>query len=300
MEGFEKVLAALPSQLALEIKNAVQLQRRRIPEELRLRAYGASSALVLGERIPLLTSLDTSVLSNIASSLVQGALYAHRESLEEGYISLASGVRVGVFGQARYDGGRLVGVSGVTSLVFRIPTEPRTAYAELYPAFLRSVHGMLIYSSPGVGKTSALRSLVGILGRASPSLQVAVVDERREFLPEDYRGASVDVLQGYKKDLGMEIALRTAAPDVIAVDEIGSEREAMLMVSSLSSGVRFLASAHAGTLEELLSRPILRPFFSLRAFDVFCRIEREGSRRRVFIDTIDTALAVQRKNGVAI
>jgi stage III sporulation protein AA len=232
----------------------------------------------------LLSGTDSSTVAKIVQNILDGSLYAHRETLESGYISLANGVRVGVCGQARYDEGRLVGISDVSSLVFRIPADASGAYSSLYKAFLSARRGMLIYSLPGVGKTTALRELTKMLGGNDTSLQVAVVDERREFIREDYSSLSVDILTGYKKAKGAEIALRTLSPDIIVIDEIGSKEEAQMLLGSLSLGVRLLASAHAKSKDELYSSPVTSSFMELDIFDVFCRIERNKDKREIFIE----------------
>jgi hypothetical protein len=59
-----------------------------------------------------------------AAIVCEGSLYEKREGITDGYVTTYGGVRVGICGQARYDSGRLVGISNVTSLIFRIPTEP--------------------------------------------------------------------------------------------------------------------------------------------------------------------------------
>lgn len=82
----------------------------------------------------------------------------------------------------------------------------------------------------------------------------------------------VDLFRGYKRADGLEIALRTMAPEVLVIDEIGARRESDELVDSLNSGVRLLASAHAGSYEEVLRRVSLLPFFDFKIFDVIVGI----------------------------
>lgn len=79
-------------------------------------------------------------------------------------------------------------------------------------------------------------------------------------------------MRGYKRADGMEIALRVLAPQVIVVDEIGSEREARLMADLLNSGVKIIATAHADSLETLTDRGAITPFLERKIFDVFVGI----------------------------
>ena len=105
-------------------------------------------------------------------------------------------MRVGACGRARYDGERLVGVSQISSLVFHIPSGECELKDEVYSAFLGSDSGLLIYSKPGRGKTTALRELAFMIGSGKNSKNVTVVDERLEFIAEKYKGCSVDLLRG--------------------------------------------------------------------------------------------------------
>lgn len=248
--------------------------------EIRVRAFGKSSLVISGERVTLTSRTSPSDITKALSLMCDGALYARRESLKDGYITLDGGVRVGVCGEARYDGGAFVGVSDVSSLVFRVPSVRIAKIPELYRAFEKCRRGMLIYSPPGAGKTTALRTLAFELGRGKPDEQVVVVDERCEFAPEDYVGASVDILRGYKRESGIAIALRTLSPSVIAVDEIGRACEAEAMLESLNSGVRVIATAHAGDVTELRRRKSILPFFERAVFDVLAGISIEGGQRK--------------------
>jgi len=87
-----------------------------------------------------------------------------------------------------------------------------------------------------------------------------VVDERCELgavydgVPQNDLGPGCDILSGYPKGEGILLAVRTLSPQVIICDEIGGEDEVNGMLDGLRCGVHIVASAHAGTLEELLGR----------------------------------------------
>lgn len=245
--------------------------------ELHLKIGKSSSAIIGGERINLSVSLAGEELRALFSRLTENSLYAYRDSISSGYVTLPGGVRVGIVGEARYDGGELVGISNITALCFRIPSGLFSHKDELIKAFASARRGLLIYSPPGAGKTSALRALAYTLGKGRSGKKVTVIDERLEFSPEDYLDVRVDLLRGYKKSDGLEIALRTLAPEVIMLDEIGSENEARAMLSYLNSGVKIVATAHAGEYSELIKRKSLSAFFEHGIFDAFFGLwRREG------------------------
>ena len=277
----EAALRLLPSGIKGEIERIAARRGKKYSgiSEIRLRSFGRSEFTVDGEKIELYHTVSTSELSALVEGIAQGGLFRHRESLREGYITLGSGIRVGVLGEARYDGGELVGLSEITSLCFRIPTGSSEVGGKLYDAFLTAKRGMLIYSPPGVGKTAALRSLAHSLGKRAGE-SVAVIDERREFSPSEFTAERVDVLRGYKRSLGIEIALRCASPTVIIVDEIGSREDARAIMLAAHSGVRLIATAHADCIEGLFRRAPLGGLITGDIFDLYAGIDLSDDGRR--------------------
>ena len=282
----ESVLGYLPCGLAFEIRRMAASRRGGVGEirEIRVRAGGLCSFLHKRERIVLYYSPSAEEVSSLVSRLSECALYAQRDSIASGYISLAGGVRVGVCGYAKYEYKSFVGVSDLRSLVFRIPTGECEFADRLYEIYTeRPVHGMLIYSLPGVGKTTALRALAAMIGSGRDAKRVAVIDERCEFSEDDYSESEVDILKGYKRKKGIEIATRTMSPEVIMIDEIGAD-EADGVSAVIRTGVPFIATAHAGSIDELLARPSLSPLYECDAFDLFVGISHAGDGYSLSVD----------------
>ena len=195
-ESVELVLSYLPVSISDEIRRILKGRRDGTGAlcEIRIRAEGRSSLAFGCESVPLYYTVKRSEAEHIVSALCEGALYACRESLTNGYLTIAGGIRVGVCGYARYEGGSLVGVSDMRSFVFRLPAEKCEVEKEIYEAFCLSRRGMLIYSPPGIGKTTALRSLAASVGSGYGARKVCVVDERCEFRDGDYAFCEVDIL----------------------------------------------------------------------------------------------------------
>ena len=272
------LLKLFPGKLSLEIE---RLAMGRVGgfsriKEISLNLSGMSSLLIGDERIRLFYKIERGEIEDILRGVCDGALYAHRDSIAKGFVSLEGGIRVGVCGRASYDGGSLVGVSSVSSLLFRIPTGECAFSDELYRIFNTGVgSGMLIFSPPGVGKTTALRSLAYSLGGGVRPMRVAIVDERFEFYEDDYVGRQVDILKGYKRSEGVEIAVRTLSPEVIFIDEIGIE-ESRALLGAVRCGVPIVATAHASSIEEVLNKPSLSSLFDCSAFGLLVGISKEG------------------------
>ena len=283
-----RVIDILPRPLAEEILRISAGRVGGAPEirEIMIRVGGLCSMLIGGESLRLHHRVGIDEADGLMERLTGRALYAHRESIASGYISLGGGVRVGVGGFAAYDGSRLVGVGEVRSLLFRIPSGSCAFGEELYSLFRSGIgRGMLIYSPPGVGKTTALRSLAMSVGRGRPPLRVCVVDERCEFPIEDFADCEVDVLRGYKRREGVEIATRTLSPDLIMIDEIGAE-DGEALSAVVRCGIPLIATAHASDRGELFARPPVRRLLDMSVFSILVGIVRRGGEYTLEVDRI--------------
>lgn len=285
-EAVQTALSVMPERLCEEIRRIALGRREGISgiREIRLRSAGRCSMLVGFEWIRLYTAVSSREIEGVVERISGGSLYAHRDTVSSGYVTLKGGVRVGLCGSASYEYKTMIGVSSLTSLVFRIPTG-ECAFAEaLFSVYREGVkRGMLIYSPPGVGKTTALRSLARDIGGGKDPKRVAVIDERCEFDPEDYADCEVDILRGYKRKSGIEIATRTMSPDLIMIDEIGAE-EAASLCSVARFGIPLVATAHSASLEEVLAKPALRPLLDCGCFDIFVGISERNGEYRLAVD----------------
>ena len=275
------VMRALPNRLSDEVRRTTSPSKI---EEIRMRSGRRCSLVVSGKNVMLDTVLDRAEIEAVLEGMCQGSLYAFSDTINQGYISLPDGVRVGVCGRAGCEGERIIGIYEVSSLSIRIPHRSRPCGHEickLLDSFQRT-SGVLIYSPPGIGKTTLLRSVATMLAAgswdayASP-LRTVVIDTRGELaFASEGSDLCLDVLSGYPRRRGIEIATRCLNAEVIICDEIGDYEEAISLVASHNCGVPLIASAHAGSVEQLLSRTGLRLLHEARIFGAYVGIERDG------------------------
>ena len=267
--AYRHVLSVLPEGMKKEMLRIERsfkhfLSRLR---EIRVRVGGPATLLLGDSRVTLSYRLRGEEAEEMLRTMTCGAFYAYRAQMHRGYLTPWEGVRVGVVGQASAEGEELFSVGKLSSFVFRIPHTPRIGGEGLREFFFSSVGtGWLLVSPPGVGKTTALRLLGRALTRGKGARLAVAVDERGEFLRSDAAG-SLEILTGYPREQGMEIALRTLGAEVVLVDEIGDRRDAEILSEYLLAGVPIVATAHAKSLSEAERRSFLAPLFSLGAFD---------------------------------
>ena len=274
----------LPPRLTADLLDAVRGQSGMI-EEIRLRAGRKASLTVGGRNIMTEATLTESDLTAILTRMCGGSLYAYSQTIHEGYITLPDGVRVGVAGRAVCEEGRVIGVCEITGLCIRLPHRCGTVGGVIC-RLLRSLNrgetaprGILIYAPPGEGKTTLLRATAAGLsgGDGQAPWRTVVVDTRGELgFETDGRGLCLDILRGYPRARGVEIATRTLSAQVIICDEIGDTEEALSLISSHHGGVPLVASAHAGTVEELLRRTGIRLLHEAHLFGAYVGIKRDG------------------------
>ena len=216
----------------------------------------------------------TEDMEGMVSKICGGSLYAHKETLLEGYVTLSGGIRVGVCGRASSENGRMLGIYDVSGLNFRLPSAIY-GIGEPVCSLLRQGGGVLVYSSPGVGKTTLLRAVAERMSRGAEPWRVCVVDTRGELSMTDGKiGESADILLYYPKDKGIEIATRTMNPQLIICDEIGGLCEADAIISAENCGVPLLAAAHAPNISSLLRRTGLRRLHEAAVFSHYVGVSR--------------------------
>ena len=301
----ELVFPAFPSRLRLAIEALSQSYRDLFSKisELRVRAGRIASLTVEGRNLPLGIVLDGRELADAVLFFCRGSLYAYTEALARGYLSIGGGCRVGVAGRAVPLGDAVGSVRDVSSLSVRIARRvlgaERFAYGVL--ASRGFTDSMLVYSRPGVGKTTLLRELTGRISVGHGALRVAVIDSRGELdgghLPT---GALVDVLTDYPKAAGIELAVRTLSPELLVCDEIGSAEDVEAILSVQYAGVPLVASAHGDTPAAFFGESPIARLLLGGVFDLLLGIEREeDGEYRYRLDEV-TALKKEMRCGLSV
>ncbi|MBQ7485075.1 MAG: stage III sporulation protein AA [Oscillospiraceae bacterium] len=295
---FARAVSILPSRLQ-RLTDRLSQEEKASAEELRLRSGQALGVVLpdgevsLGEGVTV-TPED---LEQICDRVTGYSRYLSSETVRQGYLTAEGGFRIGVCGTAVMRDGAVKDLRGISSLTIRISRACTDAVQSLLPALYpeNTVCSTLILSPPGLGKTTLLRDLIRTLSNgcaALPPYRVAVADERGEIaVMRDGQaqmdvGGHTDVLDGCPKALAIPMLLRSAAPHVIAVDEITVQEDLSAMFAAANCGVALLATVHAASRGELLEKPLFKRLLRMNVFKKAVVIRMAEGRRVYDVESL--------------
>lgn len=225
------------------------------------------------------------------------SLYAYEDELRQGYLTLQGGHRLGVSGKVVLEGDKVKSIRLISCLNLRLSHEIIGCGDKVLP-FLYDEAGLkhtLLISPPRCGKTTLLRDLIRQISdgsRERPGHTVGVVDERSEIcgcyqgVPSNDVGLRTDVMDACPKAEGMMMMVRSMAPQVLAVDEIGREEDIRAMETALFCGCRLLATVHGSSLEDIRSKPLLNRLVTEEIFERYVILDH-GARAGTIKQILD-------------
>lgn len=256
--------------------------------EIRIRV-GKPIFLRYGKKESILTTnsgeifiTQKSDINQIMNHITSYSLYAFDCELAEGFITIQGGHRIGICGNCVVKDGKIVNQCDITSFNIRIAHSVIGCAKEVIEYLFdknQNVCNTLIFSPPGSGKTTLLRECVRLLSTGDEchfGKNIAVVDERMEIAaihcgkPQNNLGNRTDIICGGKKTEVMPILLRTMAPDIIAVDEIGSREDFLQINDCAKCGVSVIATIHRDEilqLKDIMDAGVFKRFIGLKYRD---------------------------------
>src|SRR5438876_3635230 len=177
---------------------------------------------------------------------------------------------------------------------------------------VESGRSILMMGRPGVGKTTLLREAARVLAD-DLGKRVMIVDTSNEIggdgdIPHPAVGHArrMQVPTPLMQHAVMIEAVENHMPEVIVIDEIGTELEAAAARTIAERGVQLVATAHGNTLENLMMNPTLSDLIggtqSVTLSDEEAR--RRGTQKSVLErkapPTFDVIVEIQDRDRVAI
>ena len=253
------------------IRDQLTEEHSRSLQELRLRLH-APPELVTGKGIFWLQG-DTKD-KDLDFTINTASRYSPWTSatIADCFLTAPGGHRIGICGEAVIKSGRMEGIRKVSSLCIRIARD----FPGISGDLAAQQDSVLILGAPGWGKTTLLRDLIRT--RSEAGEHIAVVDERGELFPPDFpAGKHTDILSGCPREQGISSLLRVMGPSCIAMDEITAPEDCQALIRAAWCGVKLLATAHASSMEDFLSREVYRPLVERRIFHTYVVLRQDRS-----------------------
>lgn len=271
--AWQAFINLLPEHIRFEVEKL----KEKHPQELRIRT-GLQPELIFQQGAYTLshraTREDITFIINIASQYSPW----NTQTIREGYITAPGGHRIGICGISAVSENKILNISTPTSLCIRVASD----YEGIAKSIENIKSSLLIIGPPGSGKTTLLRDFIRCKSECVQG-NISVIDEREEIFPVYngqacfYTGRHTDVLSKTNKATGIEAVLRSMNPEWIAVDEITGEKDCEALLHAGWCGVNLVATAHAGSIIDLKSRPVYRPLIEKNLFPNILILRRDKS-----------------------
>lgn len=263
-------------------------------QEIRLRVNQVVRVLSDREhRLPMI--YGEREMEEIFRYLCHDSVYAYEEERKQGFIVVEGGHRIGITGELTSAGdGRFI-AKYIRYMNIRLAHEQKGIAKKMIGYLYHRKEGTplntLIISPPGVGKTTLLRDMIRLMSSGSDGYRgsnVGVIDERGEIAGA-YRGSAMldcgertDVVTGGDKQQGISILVRTFAPRVIAIDEIGKSADAEAILHAGVSGCSILATVHGNSIEDIRHKTEMARILRLGLIDRFVVLSIDAKMDRYF------------------
>ena len=246
--------------MPIKIREQILKNKLQDIEEIRLRV-GRPIAVKMEKEIGIIEhKVTTEEILETFEKICENSVYSYKKQICEGFITIRGGHRVGITGNCVFEDGEVKNINYISSLNFRIAREKIGCANEIIKEVIdfqnNTVYNTLIVSSPGAGKTTMLRDLIRQISNMGKTC--GIVDERGEIaamykgMPQNDVGILTDVISNVSKSKGMNMLVRSMAPQVICCDEIGCKEDIEAINYAICSGVKGVFTAHGSNLQDLM------------------------------------------------
>lgn len=268
MKDINEILRYFPNYIYQIFSNLFKENSKIIDEmqEIRFRTNRPILLKLREKDLILQYNISQSEILQILERLCENSIYAYKNQICEGFITIKGGHRIGLTGSCVIENGKITNIKYISSLNFRIAREilncSTRVLREIIDIENKTIYNTIIVAPPGKGKTTVLRDLIRRLSDGIDEINFegktcGVVDERGEIaamykgVPQNDVGIRTDIIENVSKNQGIHMLIRTMAPEIIACDEIGSKEDVEAIHYALYSGVKGIFTMHGRSVEDI-------------------------------------------------
>lgn len=254
IEVIENVTKILP----IDISNVINsLENKDEITEIRLRV-GKLLRIYFGKHEEEFNvTVAKQDLLNILSNISSNSIYSVQNDINKGFVTIQGGNRIGIAGEVVVADGKIKNIKEISSMNIRVAKEFIGVASKIMDKIVCSsgIKNTLIVSPPGLGKTTLLRDIIRNL--SYKGYNISVIDERGEIAamyagnPSLDVGNRTDVISFVDKAFGMQMAVRSLAPDVVCTDEIGNIQDVEAIKYLCKCGVSFITTMHGKSIQDI-------------------------------------------------
>ena len=264
----DEILRYFPNKIYQIFSNLLQENPQIANElqEIRIRVDKPIILKLMEKDLILQYNILQAEILQIVERLCENSIYAYKNQICEGFITIKGGHRVGLTGSCVIENGKITNIKYISSLNIRIAREVKNCSTRILREIIdienKTIYNSIIVAPPGRGKTTILRDIIRRLSDGIEEINFrgktcGVVDERGEIAamykgaPQNDVGIRTDIIENVSKNKGIHMLIRTMAPEIIACDEIGSKEDVEEIHYALYSGVKGIFTMHGKNVEDI-------------------------------------------------
>ncbi len=264
----EEILKYLPNNIYILITETIkQNPQTKIKENaIEIRLRNNKPVIIKLPNLDIVIKYDVTEKDILYTleKLCENSIYAYKNQICQGFITIKGGHRVGITGSCVIENGKIINIKYISSLNFRIAREIKGCCNKILKDVINkdNIYTTLIVSPPGKGKTTMLRDLIRTISNGIPEINFrgktcGVVDERGEIsamykgIAQNDVGIRTDIIENINKAQGMQILIRSMSPEIIACDEIGTKEDVLAIKYAVTSGVKGIFTMHGAEMRDI-------------------------------------------------
>ena len=258
----EQILKYFPSHLEKLFRDIIsqnpQISISENMQEIRIRTNRPIILKLSNGDIILEYMITSQDILQIVERLCENSIYAYKNQICEGFITIQGGHRIGITGNCVIENEKIINLKYISALNFRIARQVLNCSNRIIKNIVNqeenTIFNTILVAPPGKGKTTMLRDIIRKISNGIPDFKISPKTcgaACYKGVPQNDVGMRTDVIENVSKSQGMRMLIRSMSPEIIACDEIGSLEDIEAIRYAMSAGVKGIFTMHGKEIEDV-------------------------------------------------